>query len=656
MSGSNRRRASDASRRRGRRRLPAIPLGALLLLLLPGPGIGAASAGEAETAALPLSGGAGGGAAGWRLAWAPGVRPTPELERHLRADQAWLERLPPAARIVQWPAAVAPARELVRRLAGGGSGAEAARGARDLLSRLRERWLERGHLLASCAADSVAGTAARGIEVRVAPGPPFHNGAVAVAGPEFPGRERLLATWLPRLGDAFRPRQWDETIDRLLAGAGDAGHPFARWTVQRVHVDSAAATVDVEATLFIGARATLGGQTSTLPGGRGQTFLERATGLRRGEVFQQSRLARARQRLLARGLYAEVGEPEVRAAGSVDTVLLHWPVAPRARPNRAAAVLGFSRRQDQGGARLSGQVDLLLPNLAGTGRRLALLWSDDGSERARFGLEYLEPLALGSPLDLETRLESEVVQEVYTRLRADLRARLPVVAAWGVEVGLGWDRGTYPAGPWTRTARVRARGAFLHRRLDPARSGWEGVFALETARREAEARTDSSDAAVGTLAPLQRQRLLEAEAQGELFLRPDLSLAARGAVAEVGGEGGQIAISEQYRFGGARTLRGHLEGQFRGERVAYGSLECRLGNPLRSRLYMFYDLGYFRFETREPLPDDPERRVERSGTVRGFGLGIETRAAGGDISLAVGFPGSFDFDLAKLHVALLQAF
>jgi len=76
-------------------------------------------------------------------------------------------------------------------------------------------------------------------------------------------------------------------------------------------------------------------------------------------------------------------------------------------------------------------------------------------------------LAFGTPLDLEGSLAHEVATDLYTRVSADLRARLGVVAAWGLELGLGWDRGTFPAGTWERTSRVRARAAFLRRRADP---------------------------------------------------------------------------------------------------------------------------------------------------------------------------------------------
>lgn len=592
-----------------------------------------------------------------RLALAAGAPATGEVERFLREDQAWVERLPAAQKRLQGPDDAASARAWLGQLGPPGRSAlaDSATGARGLPARLRDRWLERGYLACRVAVDD--GGEAAAPRLLVSPGSPYRIGQVRVQGPDFPGRSALLAQNLPAAGSRFRAAAWEQAVARVLAGAGEAGFPFARWVAGTVAVRPASATVDVEATLFTGRRAVLGALTSDLAAPRAAAFLRRACGLRLGVPYRESDLERARERLLVRDLWEQVGEPVVYAAGA-DTVGVHWPLVPRARPNRVAAVLGLSRRDAASKARVSGQVDLWLPNLGGSGRRLGAAWSDDGAGRSHLGFAYLEPLAFGSALDLETVLDHEVAADAYTRFRADARARLAVVAAWGLELGLGWDRGTYPSGDWVRTTRWRARAAFLHRRGDQARSGWEGIFAYETARRQAEARADSGGVTAGGtgVGSQQRQRLWELSAAGELFLAPRASLAARGALNEVRGDGSPIPLSEQYWFGGARSLRGYRESQFRGEMVAYGSLEARIGKPRQARLYTFWDLGYFRYATAAASGGAAGERQRRSGTAYGYGLGLEVGTASGDVSLAIGFPNTLDFESAKLHVSLLQAF
>ncbi len=281
------------------------------------------------------------------------------------------------------------------------------------------------------------------------------------------------------------------------------------------------AVVDIEASLLAGYAAWIGPVTTSLPPGRASAFAVRTAGLQKGAPFRQSDLGRAVDRLLARDLYARVDEPIVYLTSAVDTVGIHLPIVPRRKVNRAQVILGLSKRQE-GGSRLSGQVDLDLPNLAGTGRALAVRWHDDGDRTSRFGFRYLEPLAFGTPLDTDLALDSEVEQDAYTRFRVDNRWRLPVVALWGLEVGIGWDRSTYPTGSLERTARTRVRGALLHRRGDRSRSGWEGTFAVEEARRTSSLRPDSTGGTVDDPLPqlgeAETQRIFEVDAAGELWV------------------------------------------------------------------------------------------------------------------------------------------
>ena len=140
----------------------------------------------------------------------------------------------------------------------------------------------------------------------------------------------------------------------------------------------------VEASLLAGYAAWLGPVTTSLPPGRASEFAVRTSGLVTGAPFRQSDLDRAVDRLLSRDLYARVEPPLVHVTAALDTVGVHLPIVARRKTNRAQVVLGLSRREE-GGSRVSGQVDLDLPNLAGTGRALAVGWRDDGNGTSRFG-------------------------------------------------------------------------------------------------------------------------------------------------------------------------------------------------------------------------------------------------------------------------------
>ena len=596
------------------------------------------------------------------ITFAGGLHPEIQEQDWLNQDRSWFRSLAAAEKFYA-PALAEPDSlsgqvldpEDMSRLRGLVAAAAAASGdtmpvVRPVASRLRDRWLDRGYLTAA--------VVVRGDSLLVNPGPVWTIGILEFGGDDFPGRKHLLATWLPRTGDRFKPGEWNQGIDMVLIGAGEAGYPFPRWVTREVALVPENHTVTIKAILLPGNPAYIGPVTSDLDDERAARFLARSSGLNQGQTFQHSDLDRARQRLLARDLYTTVGEPWVYLTSAGDTVGIHIPVVARRKINHLQVVLGLSRREDGSGSRISGEVDLRLPNMAGTGRSLQVGWRDDGNLRSRFGFSYLEPLAFGTPLDMGLALDNEVEEESYTRFRLDNVWRLPVVALWGVELGVGWDRVTYPVGSLERTSRVRARGAVMHRRGDRTKSGWEGLFAIETARRSAALRSAGEDETPNTsqLGESVNQRIFEVDSSGELWLTRTLSLAGRASFRQLTGGEPNVPLAEQFRFGGAASLRGYNEDVFHGSVASWGSIEALIGRPGGSRLYTFYDLGYFEFQTLDPLTADPEDLLKIRGWVRGYGLGILAVTPAGDISLAVGFPGTVDFDQAKLHVTLLETF
>lgn len=591
--------------------------------------------------------------AGVVVRWA-GDAPAQAQEREwLAQDQQWLRT---GSTDVPFAHIVADSSDALRRLlmrSPRRSGPPRTGLSRESL--LRERWLERGYLAAKVSAVGRPGSASD--TLRIDSGPRFRISKLQIGGDDFPDRERLLSLWLPREGDLFDPVAFGRGVQRILAEAGEAGYPFARWVVSSVQWDASTGLVGLEGHLLPGQHAVVGRITSDLPPGPGREFLVKAAGIRHGSVFRESELNRAVARLVARDLYLSVDAPRVYLTTFADTVGLHFPVVERQKVNRLEVVLGLSRKQDDSGSRLSGQVDFELPNLAGTGRRLQVRWQDDGGERSRFGFSYLEPLAFGTPLDGAIAMDHEVQRDLYTLFRFDSDWTLPVVDLWGLKLGVGWDRSTFPAGDLEGTRRTRASAGIEHRRGDRSRSGWQGRVGLETAWRSTFYRVETDSTVEGSqLGEGSTQKILLGDLGVEHWFGSAWSLAGRVSYRQLRAATDNVPLSEQFQFGGANTLRGFREGEFHGSTAAWSALELRIGRPQGSRLYTFYDLGYFEFSALDPLPDNPQRRTLQNDWPWGFGLGLLARTPRGDLSLAVGFPGTVDFQVAKLHVSLMESF
>ena len=348
---------------------------------------------------------------------------------------------------------------------------------------------------------------------------------------------------------------------------------------------------------------------------------------------------------------------------SVDTVGVHFTVQPRRKVNRLQVVLGLSRAgaDDSGPFERTGR-SRLARTWPVRGRSLQVGWRDDGADKSRFGFTYGEPLAFGTPLDMELSLDHEVQREVYTRFRLDNSWLLPVVDLWGVEVGFGWDRSTFPVGDLASTRRWRARVAVQHRRGDRTRDGWHGVFAVETARRTGELRTADEDsqtttAVTSSLGEAVSQRIFEVDVDGEVWLARSWSLFGRAAFRELSGDEQDVPLVRAVPLRWCDVATRSSGGCFpRYARGLGGPSNCASDGRIAPVFTPSTTWAIFNFRPSIRRPKTlndargPPAGPGDSGSVCWLGPAPAT------FRLAIGFPGSVDFETAMLHVSLLETF
>jgi len=106
-------------------------------------------------------------------------------------------------------------------------------------------------------------------------------------------------------------------------------------------------------------------------------------------------------------------------------------------------------------------------------------------------------------------------------------------------------------------------------------------------------------------------------------------------------------FTDYFWFGGSESMRGYAEDFFRGTRIGWASFELRWLQGLYSRLYLFYERGYFFFrENGEIFQDFPAS----------FGAGIRLNSRAGIIGLDYAFDEDDSFTTAKIHIRFINRF
>lgn len=364
-------------------------------------------------------------------------------------------------------------------------------------------------------------------------------------------------------------------------------------------------------------------------------------------LYKESFWAEGARRLRASGHFTTVSGPRIRVVDMSpgDTSLVAHIVYELREgvTNQLEAAAGYSGQSKT----LSGLVNVSLGNLWGTGRAFTLQWERRQANRTSFHLLYREPYLWRLPLRWRVEIQHVLEDTFYTR--TDLRG----VVAWEIEENLWMDAGIRSersvapvdlGGGRTRTSSIfglRWEGIGK----DP---GLESGLAASILWSRGQTRAAAGEGL--------RETVDEVEFRGEIRKRlPVLGLGRLRALGAGRSLDEPIPLYETYGVGGASTLRGYREEEFRVLRFGILQIEAgpRLG-PGGSRFLLFVDGGWLLRWEKESSVIQGRRGPE---TFRGsYGIGIRSLSRRGLVRIDYGVPWGGDPTSGRLHVALEAPF
>lgn len=476
--------------------------------------------------------------------------------------------------------------------------------------------------------------------VQVNEGPRLRLRAVRIVAAPAADSLRFAAALGLVTGSWASPSAVGEAVERALRELVDRGHPYAELGVSGWTQESEGVTLTLSGRL--GPLVTVSGARIDGLHVTRAAVAQKSMGRVSGLPYNRSAAEAARERLVQLGLFRSVslagleGEPDWTRARLVFRV-------EEPRYNQFEGVVGV---QGHGGT--TGLARLALGNLVGTGRALGLSWEGRGPGLSTLSARYAEPLALGTPLRLEFALEHQIQDTLWVRTRWGGRARLPLAAAQHVEVGYEQER-VVQVGTEVEEADLQ-----------------NSVFALERStldqplgtRRGIRARVSASQTfKTEQLRPAGSRRSQASAAEVRTEWHRPLG-ASTGVMLELRGAGrfstrAVLPLFERYPLGGATSLRGYNEEQFRVDRYGLSRLEWRrfIGTS-GQRVFLFWDHAWMETRLRDFAGVTSLEQLQRDGV--GFGLRLD--AAGGLLGLDYGLePGRPPLE-GKIHLQLVTTF
>ncbi len=474
------------------------------------------------------------------------------------------------------------------------------------------------------------------VAVSVDEGPEVKLDDLPFRGVDRPVPDEFVRRLKLRPGSHLTRRSLLGDIDALLTAYADDGRPFAQ--------------ISLPAAVWLGEEGGLTGRVEVREGtatwfgnvvvaGNDVTrehVIVREARLERGRSFSLSRLSAVRPRLEKLRFLDAVEEPVVAVDPTSGEATVGVAVTEGAS-SRISGVLGISGGPG-GSDDLTGLVDIDLGNIAGTGRSVSASWERIRKSQTEISFSYTEPWVLGAPVDVGVAGSQSVRDTLYTTTEGDLLFTARLGDCTRLTWSLGAERYVPGAALESTSRSVKTAFAASYDGTDAPWNPTAGTrLAASIGYADKKIADEGRDESSGTFA---------AEVEQFFRVRRGQVVALRARVEALVSSEEEVPFHELLVLGGARSLRGYREEQFRGTRTALGSIEYRLLLGRRSRAIAFIDAGYW-------YRDGPNFAKD---TKLGYGIGLRGDTRLGTISVDYGLGEGDNFLDGKLHAGLIREF
>jgi outer membrane protein insertion porin family len=467
---------------------------------------------------------------------------------------------------------------------------------------------------------------------------------INLAPERFPRRTLIQNRANALSGEPFSQTETELWIAGVLDAFEREGRPFAVIHLDSIRIDSIDTRPVVDLYFSFGETDEIILHSIHIEGNKEtrDRIIYRQAGVFPGDRYSRERIENIRPRLIRTGLFRAVREPELRIDRGRGSLLVQ---VEEARFNSFDGIVGYVPKQDGDGF-FTGLAHITMRNLFGTMRRIEFRWQRETELTQELFFSYREPFVAGLPVSIAGSFRQRQQDTSYVQTRTRIFSDTEIVRQFTLGVSYEYEAVIPSAGIDVRYVQESSSNLVgidlkYDTRDEPyaPRSGmsYTTEYQAGTLRRRS-----GSDSAAETL---QRFTI-----DAELFVP-----VTRQQVVKFGLYGREVRLNEYqvsdlFRFGGTRTLRGYAEGQFTGSRIAWSNIEYRFMTGHRSYLFGFFDTGYYTV----PSLDDQVQGGE--SFEYGYGAGLQVETGIGLISIGFGFGRGDTFSTGKIHLGVINEF
>ncbi|MDZ7312038.1 MAG: BamA/TamA family outer membrane protein [candidate division KSB1 bacterium] len=460
----------------------------------------------------------------------------------------------------------------------------------------------------------------------------------------------------------FRGKYDEENLrQRLMEVLEDfarRGYPLAHFRFDSVAIDHGEKNVTAALHLLFDPGPVVRIDSIVIRGNKltKRQVLLRELPVRVGDRFHFDKVQSIPDKLMRLGYLQSVAPPRL----AVDAHGRYWLdlAVVEGNSNVLNGVAGYNPGAGNQKGYFTGLIDVKFGNLLGTGRQVNARWEKRGRETQELALRYREPWVAGYPVHLSGGFQQLIQDTLYVQRRWDLLAEVPLGQNFTVTGQIAKESispdslGSLLFG-LPRSSIVSAGAGLRYNSTDDPLNPRRGVVymtSVETGRKT------EKPVGLGKSQTFSRDKIsIDFQWLLPTFWPQVLSVALHGR--QVKSNAPEISLTDQFRFGGATTLRGYREEQFRGSRIAWSNLEYRYLLSRRSRAFVFFDAGYYFRSERLPFINEAELQFRESEAIkRAWGFGVRVETPLGIVGVDYGLGEGDALTNGKVHVSLINSF
>ena len=457
----------------------------------------------------------------------------------------------------------------------------------------------------------------------------------------------------------FRYPEVQHLMEQLVDFSVNAGYPFASIKLDCVQVRQQ--TVKAKLNHTPGPFITFDSLIISKPVKINRRFLQAYLRIPVGSTFSEEMIGQIPARI-DKLPYLRLSEaPHLTFQN--DQASAHLSLEP-VRSNQIDGIIGFlPNSKGDGQLLLTGQLNLLLQNIFGSGRRLNFYWESFKPESQQLNIGFFQPMLLRSPIDLDIQFnlfkeDSTFINRLFTLrmeyaygkhhffgLNSNIKSsRLP-------SSDLFQDLTNFPDLADFNLNQFGANYRFdnLDNYLNP-KSGVKLQMMASAGTKKIRRNSSISDSLYTELDLESNQYSWEVVLDGYLPVSKYWVLATGWSGGGVYND--RLFFNDLYRLGGLRSIRGFSENTLFAENYAYSTLEPRFYFETNSYLFAFYDQAWW---LRYSLENN-----QFKDTPWGVGAGISLTTKAGIFSFvwALGSSKSQEIGLnqSKIHFGYISRF